>query len=55
MSRISKPTMSSFEEKQRGRERTGYGKRCRKKEIEGKDSGMRGTSRDGEGERRWKH
>lgn len=36
--------MSSFEEKQRGRERTGYGKRCKKREMEGKDPGTRGKS-----------
>lgn len=38
--------MSSFEEKQRGRESTGYGKRCKKKEMEDEDPGMKGKSRD---------
>lgn len=44
-SRISKPAMSSFEEKQRGRQMTGCSERCEKKEMEFKDQGMRRNRR----------
>lgn len=39
----------------RGREagRAGYSKRCKNKEIEGEEPGIRGNSGDEEGERRW--
>lgn len=40
-SRISKSWMSSFEERRRGRDRTGYGERFKKKEIEGEDPATR--------------
>lgn len=34
--------MSSFEERRGGRDRTGYGEKFKKKEIEGEDPGTRG-------------
>lgn len=41
--------MSSFEERRGGRDRTGYGERFKKKEIEGEDPGTRGRRGGGEG------
>lgn len=42
--------MSSFEERQGGRDRTGYGERFKKKEIEGEDLGTRRRRK----RRRWR-